>query len=100
MNPAITIPQEEIAQFCQKYHIRRLSFFGSVLSDDFRADSDIDVLVEFEPGHSAGLMKMTRMQDEFSSLLGGHKIDLVTEGFLNHRIRSQILASAQVQYER
>jgi uncharacterized protein len=100
MIPEITIPQDQIAAFCQKYHIRKLSLFGSVLRADFRPDSDIDVLVEFEPGQSAGLMKLSRMQDELSELLGGRDVDLVTEGFLNHRIRNRVLANAQVQYER
>lgn len=96
----IAIAQEQIAAFCQKNHIRKLSLFGSVLRDDFRDNSDIDVLVEFEPGYSAGLMKISRMQDELSELLGGYQVDLVTAGFLNHRIRAQVLANAQVLYER
>ena len=91
MIPEIAISQAQIVAFCQKFHILKLSLFGSVLRDDFRDNSDIDVLVEFEPGYSAGLMKISRMQDELSELLGGHLVDLVTTGFLNYRIRSQVL---------
>lgn len=94
------LPKEQIAAFCEKYHIRKLSLFGSVLRDDFRDDSDVDVLIEFEPGHSAGLMTLSRMQDELSDMLNGHEVDLLTAGFLNRRIRDRVLASAEVQYER
>ncbi len=94
----ITVPKEEIAEFCQKHHIRRLSLFGSVLRDDFRPESDIDVLVEFDPAHGPTFFTLYDMEEELSGILGGRKIDLVTEGFLNHRIRDQVLADAQVQY--
>lgn len=95
MKPAI--PRERLADFCRRNHIRRLSLFGSVLRDDFRADSDIDVLVEFEPGHVPGL-RFIRLQDELSALFGGRPVDLVTPKFLNHRIRDEVLRTAQVQY--
>ena len=91
------IPREGIADFCRRNHIRRLSLFGSVLRSDFRPDSDIDVLVEFEPGHVPGL-RFIRMQEELSSLFGGRAVDLVTPKFLNPRIREQVLRSAKVQY--
>jgi predicted nucleotidyltransferase len=61
----IEIPREKLAEFCQRYHIRKLAFFGSVLRDDFGPNSDVDVLVEFEPGHAPGLAFFT-MQDELS----------------------------------
>ena len=92
----IDVPQDKIADFCRRNHIRRLAFFGSVLRDDFRPDSDIDVLVEFEPGHVPGLA-LIRMQAELSALLG-HEIDLVTPKFLNHRIRDRVLSEMEVQY--
>jgi uncharacterized protein len=95
MKPAI--PRERLADFCRRNHIRRLSLFGSVLRDDFRADSDIDVLVEFEPGHVPGL-RFIRLQDELSSLFDGRPVDLVTPKFLNRRIRDEVLRTAQVQY--
>jgi uncharacterized protein len=95
--PRITIPEKKLAEFCQRNHIRKLSFFGSVLSDHFGPESDVDVLVEFEPGHTPGL-GLIRMQDELSTLLGGRKVDLVTPKFLNRRIRESVITEAAVQY--
>lgn len=94
----IDIPQKAIAGFCLRHHIRKLSLFGSVLSDAFRPDSDVDVLVEFEPGHVPGMIRFVQMEKELSLLLGGQKVDLVTAKFLNRRIRDQVLADAEVQY--
>ena len=93
----IRIPQDRLAEFCRRYHIRKLSLFGSVITGDFGPDSDVDVLVEFEPGHVPGLA-LIRMQDELAALLGGREVDLVTPKFLNRRIRDQILREAVVQY--
>jgi uncharacterized protein len=93
----ILVPQEIIAEFCRRHHIRKLALFGSVLSDSFRSGSDIDVLVEFEPGHVPGL-QLINIQDELSSIFGGREVDLVTPGFLNRRIRDKVLAQAQVIY--
>lgn len=98
MNARIPIDAEQIAGFCRRHHIRRLSLFGSVLRDDFRPDSDVDVLVEFEPGHVPGFIRLFSLEEELSALLGGHKIDLVTPKFLNRRIRRHVLESAEVQY--
>jgi hypothetical protein len=95
--PKIEVPQEAIADFCRRHHIRKLSLFGSVLSDSFGPDSDIDVLVEFEPGHVPGLA-LIRMQDELSDFFGGRKVDLVTPKFLNRRIQGKVQAEAVVQY--
>ena len=97
MSPKIPIDRDKIAEFCRRYHIRKLAFFGSVLREDFRPDSDVDVLVEFEPGHVPGL-KFIQIQDELSTILGGRKVDLVTPKFLNRRIRDRVLASAEIQY--
>lgn len=94
----IDIPKEKLSVFCKKNHIKKLSFFGSILRNDFRPDSDIDVLVEFEDGHSVGFIKLYEIEHELSNLLGTHQIDLVTPKFLNKRIRSQILSQAEVQY--
>ncbi len=93
----LSVSREAIAAFCRRHHIRRLSFYGSVLRDDFRPDSDVDVLVEFEPGHVVGL-GIIDVEDELSLLLGGHKVDMVNPKYLNHRLRDRILASAEVQY--
>jgi len=68
------------------------------LHDDFRAESDIDVLVEFQPGYIPGFLKLHQMQEELSTLLGDRKIDLVTSKFLTHRIRDRVLAEAEVYY--
>ena len=95
--PGFKIPQDELAAFCRRHHIRRLSLFGSVLRDDFRADSDVDVLVQFEPGLVVGLGIMD-LEEELSQLLGGHKIDLINEKYLNRRLRPRILSEAKVQY--
>jgi uncharacterized protein len=94
----IAVSREQIAAFCRRHHIRKLSLFGSVLRDDFRPDSDIDVLVEFEPGHKVG-WDIINIEEEFSSLFGGHKVDMVSPKYLNWRLRDRILNSAVVQYE-
>lgn len=94
----ISVDRVKIAEFCQRCHIRRLSLFGSVLGEDFRADSDVDVLVEFEAGHMPGLDFFT-MEIELSEILG-HKVDLNTPGFLSSHFRDQVLAEAEVQYAR
>lgn len=94
----IDIPKEKIAHFCQHWHIAKLSLFGSALRDDFRPDSDIDVLVEFQPGYIPGFLKLHQIQEELSNLLGNRQIDLVTPKSLNHRIRDRILAESEVYY--
>jgi len=91
------VPKTQLVEFCRRNHIRRLALFGSVLREDFGPHSDIDVLVEFEPGHVPGL-RFIRLQDELSVLFGGRRVDLVTPKFLNHRIRDVVLRSAEVQY--
>ncbi|HUT94555.1 MAG TPA: nucleotidyltransferase family protein [Thermoguttaceae bacterium] len=93
---AIDIPLESISQFCRRHRIRRLSLFGSVLREDFTAQSDVDVLVEFQPGHTPGLT-FFRMQEELSELLG-RKVDLNTPGFLNRHFREEVLREAKVLY--
>ena len=94
--PNIKIPRKKLAEFCRKHHIRKLAFFGSVLRDDFTPESDIDVLVEFEPGHTPGLAFFA-MQDELSQILG-HKVDLNTPGFISRYFREQVMREARVQY--
>jgi hypothetical protein len=94
----IDVPKERIAEFCRRNHIRRLALFGSVLRDDFGPDSDVDVLVEFEPGARVGLMRLAGMEIELGQLLG-RKVDLNTPGFLSRYFRDQVLAEAEVQYD-
>jgi len=98
MSGMARINEERIAEFCRRHHIRKLSLFGSVLREDFGADSDVDVLVEFEAGHVPGLIRLCQMEEELSRVFGGRKVDIVTPKFLNRRIREQVLASAEVQY--
>lgn len=98
MGVRIFIPKDKIADFCRRHHIRRLSVFGSALRDDFREDSDVDILVEFEPGHVPGLLKLARMERELSRLLGGRKVDLRTPDDLSRYFRAEVLKEAEVQY--
>jgi predicted nucleotidyltransferase len=93
----IHIPQAEIEAFCRKHHIRRLALFGSVLRDDFTDESDVDVLVEFEPGHVPGLAFFT-MQDELSEILG-REVDLNTPGDLSKYYRDEVLDEAEPYYD-
>ncbi len=101
MNVRIDIPDKKIAEFCRRHHIRRLALFGSVLRDDFTPDSDVDILVEFEPGRTPGLEFFT-IQDELSDVLG-RRVDLYTfigvENSRNWILREEILNTAEVQYE-
>ena len=94
----IDLPQEIIADFCYRHHIRRLSLFGSVLREDFRPDSDVDVLVEFEQGCEPGFFGLARMERELSGLLGGRKVDLRTPEDLSRYFRDDVLAEAEVRY--
>jgi predicted nucleotidyltransferase len=89
--------QSELAEFCRQHHIRRLSVFGSALRDDFHADSDIDLLIEFRPGHTPG-WEVIDIEEELSRLFGGRRVDVVNPKYLNPRLRDKILSSAVVQY--
>lgn len=92
----IEVPKERIAEFCRRHHIRKLSLFGSVLREDFRPESDVDVLVEFEPGQAPGFA-FFEMQEELSEILG-RRVDLNTPNFLSRYFRNQVLGQAEVQY--
>jgi len=94
---AITVDQKKIRQFCRRHHIRRLAFFGSVVRDDFGPESDVDVLVEFEAGHTPGL-QFFAIQEELSKILG-RKVDLNTLQFLSPYFRDEVTIAAEVQYE-
>ena len=93
----IELPSAAIAQLCRQYGIRRLSFFGSVLREDFGPDSDIDVLVEFEKGMRIGLRFFT-IERALTQLLG-RKVDLNTPGFLSKYFRDEVLAECVVAYD-
>jgi len=92
----IPIDHDRIADFCRRNHIRKLSFFGSVIRDDFTPDSDVDVLVEFEPGKTPGLA-FFGMERELSEILG-RKVDLNTVGFLSKYFRDEVLQEAESTY--
>ena len=98
MNIDLCIPKESLDTFCRSNGIRRLSVFGSALRSDFRPDSDIDVLAEFDPERIPGLLGMAHMERELSALLGGRKVDLRTPEDISRYFRKQVLAEAEVQY--
>jgi len=98
MQERISIDRKRIAAFCRRHHIRRLALFGSVLRDDFGPDSDVDVLVEFEPEHVPGLLRLARMERELSPLLDGRKVDIRTPQDLSRYFRDEVLAAAEVHY--
>jgi predicted nucleotidyltransferase len=93
----IKIPGDQLAAFCRRHHIRRLALFGSALRDDFRPHSDLDVLVEFKPGHIPGLAFFT-IQEELSRLLG-RPVDLNTLQFISPHFRQEVQAEAEVIYD-
>lgn len=97
MSPRIAIDRVQLAKLCRRHHIRRLSFFGSVLREDFGPESDVDVLVDFEPGHVVGFA-IFDIEEDLSRLLGGRRVDLVREKWLNRWMRDDVLKSAEVQY--
>lgn len=96
--PHLAIAEEQLARFCRKQHIRRLSLFGSTLAGTARPDSDIDLLVEFEPGCEPGLLGLASMEAELAAMLGGQKVDLRTPQDLSRHFRDQVLRTAEVQY--
>ena len=96
----IEVPEGMIAEFCRRNHVRKLSFFGSVLREDFGPDSDVDVIVEFEAGRTPGFLGLARLQRELSGILRGRQVDLRTPGELSRYFRDKVLASAQVHYAR
>ncbi len=98
MSAQLPISDAEIGLFCRRNRIRRLSLFGSVLRADFRADSDVDVLVEFEPDGVPGLLALARMERELSAMLGGRKVDLRTPEDLSRFFREEVVAGAEVRY--
>ncbi len=93
----IDIPRAQIEDFCQRHHIRRLSLFGSVLRDDFGTQSDVDVLVEFEPEARVGMIRLAGIELELSGILK-RKVDMHTPGFISKYFREQVLAEAEDQY--
>jgi len=97
MRAELAVDEQALADFCRANQIVKLSFFGSVLRDDFRPDSDVDILIEFHPDARVSLLDMSRMQRQLSALLG-RNVDLLTPGDLSPYIKDEVLSAAQVQY--
>jgi len=95
---ALEASRDELANFCRRWHIRKLSLFGSRLRGESRPDSDVDLLVEFQPGYRIGLIQMARIERELSGLIG-RKVDLRTPADLSRYFRDEVLCEAEVQYE-
>jgi len=96
LRKGLIIPPGKLKAFCQLHHIKSLALFGSILHDDFRPDSDIDVLVEFETGKTPGFFTIAEMEDELSGLFGNRKIDLRTPQDLSHHFRERVMSEAVV----
>ena len=97
MGARIPIPEAEVAEFCRRNRIRKLSLFGSVLRDDFRPESDVDVLVEFDPDARVSLFGLAGMEIELTELVG-RKVDLNTPMCLSKYFREEVLAEAEALY--
>ena len=99
MIPQVSVSKIALAAFCQEHGIKRLAIFGSALREDFGPESDIDVLVEFEPDRIPGLLGIAGMELELSELFTGRKVDLRTPEDLSPYFRQDVLATAEVQYD-
>jgi len=94
----VNVDGTRISEFCHRHHIRRLALFGSVLREDFSPESDVDVLVEFEPTRTVGLFELYDMEQELAAILGVRRVDLNTPACLSQYFRQQVLAEARVEY--
>jgi hypothetical protein len=92
----VNIDQKELAAFCRRNHIQSLALFGSVLRDNFKPESDIDVLVEFKPGKTPGLLELTNIEGKLSALFGNRKVDLRTPQDLSRYFRDRVVREAVV----
>ena len=90
----------ELTPICERHHICRLRLFGSTVRGENRPDSDVDLLVDYEPGHVETLESLDRLETDLSDLFYGRAIDLVKPQLLHWFIRDSVLASAQTIYER
>jgi uncharacterized protein len=98
MSAAIQVEPAQLAEFCRRHHIRKLALFGSAVRNDFRSDSDLDFLVEFDPERRPGMVELYEIERQLSALYGGRRVDLVNPKYLNRRIRDRVLAEAEVQF--
>ena len=94
----IDVSEAELAPICQRYRIRKLSLFGSRLKGTARPDSDVDLLVEFEPDATTTLLDMARIEIELSALMGGRRVDLRTADDLSRYFRDEVVRTAEPQY--
>jgi uncharacterized protein len=94
----IDVAKDRVADFCRRNGVRKLAIFGSVLTDRFSDASDIDVLVEFEPGERVGYLRMAAMERELSTMYGGRKVDLRTPKELSRYFRDEVVRTAVIQY--
>ncbi len=97
-NRKIEIPGSKIEDFCRRHHIKRLALFGSVLSEEFRPDSDVDILVEFEAGHVPGFFSLHDMEEELSGIVG-RSTDLRTPEDLSRYFRTEVIKNSEVLYD-
>ncbi len=93
----VAIPKNRVAEFCKKHHILKLSIFASALREDFTSSSDVDVLVEFDPLHIPGLIRLAGMEIELSEIIG-RKVDLRTAQDLSRHFRQEVIESSELQY--
>ncbi len=93
----IDLPYDQLIEFCQRHHICKLSLFGSILRDDFKPESDIDMLVEFDPAHVPGLIRLAGMEIELAELMR-RKVDLRTPEDLSQYFRQRVLDTAELIY--
>lgn len=100
MHPALHLDEQALKLFCESHRIRSLALFGSQAKGTARADSDVDMLVDFEPDGVPGLLGMAALEDELSALVGGRKVDLRTQRDLSRHFRDEVVRTAQVQYAR
>lgn len=98
MKPRLPVAAETLSDFCRRHRIRKLSLFGSVLRGTARPDSDVDLLVEFEPDARPTLLSLAGMEEELSALLGGRRVDLRTPAELSRYFRDEVVRGAEVQY--
>jgi len=96
----LPLDSDVLAQLCRRHRILKLSLFGSQLKGSARPDSDVDLLVEFEPGQEPGLIGVANLEAELSALLGGRRVDLRTARDLSRYFREDVVRSAEVQYAR
>ena len=91
--------QDALAALCRRYRISKLALFGSTLKGTNRPNSDVDLLVEFEPEATPGLLTMAQIEFDLSDLLGGRKVDLRTAGDLSRYFRDEVVRTAEAQFE-